>query len=233
MPVLLTSVADELARSVCASIWAAASDLEALGSGKEGEPRLELLRAAQARLVSTHPELIVREIARKKKVTSRATGKRNSGRRNWRPTRPQLAMAAADLMGKESVVAKAPLEKLQGCRFPYKIFANSLARELSTTPEASGSSHSSLVHAVTEVVTAVFAEAATLSSIDEGDLDVELHGSTDASWRGTTARGAGIAMTEGGCSLVARAASNVANRLASMPAPGSGGNISHTCPPTR
>ena len=79
----------------------------------------------------------------------------------------------------------------------------------------SGYSHSSVVHAVTEVMTAVFAEADAIASTkEEGGACLELHSSTDAAWRGTAARGAGIAMNGAGRAVVVEASVNVACRLA-------------------
>ena len=71
-----------------------------------------------------------------------------------------------------------------------------------------------MVHAVTEVMTAVFAEADTIASTQEGGgASVELHSSTDAAWRGTAARGAGIAMNGAGRAVVVEASFKVASRL--------------------
>lgn len=98
---------------------------------------------------------------------------------------------------------------------PLKIFVNTIARQLHALGMTSGYSHSSVVHAVTEVMTAVFAEADTIASAQEGGgASVELHSSTDAAWRGTAARGAGIAMNDAGRAVVVEASANVATRLA-------------------
>ena len=100
---------------------------------------------------------------------------------------------------------------------PLKIFANTIARQLHALGMTSGYSHSSVVHAVTEVtevMTAVFAEADAIASTQEGDgARVELHSSTDAAWRGTAARGAGIAMNGAGRAVVVEASAKVASHL--------------------
>ena len=214
--VLLTDVADELARSVCACIWSAASNLNAVDNDDDGKRRRALVKATQSRLLSAHPDLIICEIAKTKRVPDKPVSKRKHAR-TWRPTRPRLALAAAELMRGGSAVVQAPAEKLEDCRLPFKIFAKSVAQQLRTTSDVSDS-YSSVVHAVKEVVSAVFAEAVGLSPSDEGGVGLELHGSAEASWRGTSARGAGIAMDESGRSVVTMAAGNVASRLKRMSA---------------
>ena len=94
---------------------------------------------------------------------------------------------------------------------PLKVFANTIAHQIGMTSEYS---HSSVVHAVTEVMAAVVAEADAIASTQEGgDASVELHSSTDAAWRGTAARGAGIAMNGAGHAVVVEASAKVASHL--------------------
>ena len=211
----LAALTDELVRSVSAAIWEASSGLA--GNSGDEKRRLELLRAVQARLVCKHPELIVREIATKKKrAADRPVAKRSSKlMRQWRPTRPKLALAAAQLLQADGDVVKAPEKQRDGCLMPFKIFANTIAHQLDAFGMTSGYSHSSVVHAVTEVITAVFAEAEAIASAqEEGGACLELHSSTDAAWRGTAARGAGIAMNDAGRAVVVEASFKVASRLA-------------------
>ena len=210
----LAALTDELVRSVSACIWEASSGI---AGGADGECRLlELVGAVQARLASSHPELVVREIATKKRAAGRPVGKRsNKLMRKWRPTRPTLALAAAQLLQADEDVVQAPEKQRDGCRMPLKIFANTIARQLHALGMTSGYSHSSVVHAVTEVMTAVFAEADAIAPTQEGGgASVELHSSTDAAWRGTAARGADIAMNGAGRAVVVEASAKVASYLA-------------------
>jgi hypothetical protein len=212
----LAALTDELVRSVSAAIWEASSGLA--GDSGDDKRRLELLRAVQARLACKHPELIVREIATKKKRAADLPVAKRSSKlmRQWRPTRPKLALAAAQLLqADEDAVVEAPDKQREGCLMPFKIFANTIAHQLDALGVTSGYSHSSVVHAVTEVITAVFAEAEAIASAQqEGGACLELHSSTDAAWRGTAARGAGIAMNGAGRAVVVEASVNVACRLA-------------------
>ena len=48
---------------------------------------------------------------------------------------------------------------------------------------------------------------------DENEGVFELHGSTDAAWVGTAARGCGIAMDKAGKTLILAAAARVVDRL--------------------
>ena len=212
----LAALTDELVRSVSAAIWEASSGLA--GNSGDEKRRLELLRAVQARLACKHPELIVREIATKKKRAADLPVAKRSSKlmRQWQPTRPKLALAAAQLIqADEDAVVEAPDKQREGCLMPFNTFANTIAHQLHALGMTSGYSHSSVVHAVTQVMTAVFAEADAIASTkEEGGACLELHSSTDAAWRGTAARGAGIAMNGAGRAVVVEASVNVACRLA-------------------
>ena len=209
----LAALTDELVRSVSACIWEASS---VIAGGADGEcRRLELVGAIQARLACSHPELVVREIATKKRAVGRPVGKRsNKLMRKWRPTRPRLALAATQLIQADEDVVQAPEKQRADCLMPLKVFANTIARQLHALGMTSEYSHSSVVHAVTEVITAVFAEAEAIASAqEEGGACLELHSSTDAAWRGTAARGAGIAMNDAGRAVVVEAAAKVASHI--------------------
>ena len=160
----------------------------------------------------------MREIATKKKRAADLPVAKRSSKlmRQWRPTRHKLALAAAQLLqADEDAVVEAPDKQREGCLMPFKIFANTIAHQLDALWVTSGYSHSSVVHAVTQVMTAVFAEADAIASTkEEGGACLELHSSTDAAWRGTAARGAGIAMNGAGRAVVLEASVNVVSRLA-------------------
>ena len=148
----LAALADKLVRSVSACIWEASSSIV---GGTDGEcSRLELVGAIQAHLACSHPELVVREIATKKRAAGRSVGKRSNKLtiRKWRPTRPKLALNVAQLLQADEDVVQAPEKQRDGCLMPLKIFANTIARQLHVlVGVTSGYSHSSVVHAVTEV----------------------------------------------------------------------------------
>jgi hypothetical protein len=104
-------------------------------------------------------------------------------------------------------------ERAVSCRSRFSP-TNTIAHQLDALGMTSGYSHSSVVHAVTEVIAAIFAEAEAIASAqEEGGACLELHSSTDAAWRGTAARGAGIAMNGAGRAVVVEASFKVASRL--------------------
>mgnify|MGYP007078092582 CR=1 FL=1 len=207
----LAALTDKLVRSVSASIWEASLGM---AGDIDGEcRRLELVEAIRASLACSHPELVVREIATKKRAAGRPVARRQAEQqadvklmRNWRPTRPTLALAAVKLLKSDEFVAQVPEKQREGCVLPFKIFASTLAHQLHECADASGASHSSVIHAVTEVLAAVFAEAEAIAfSQEPADAGLELHGSTDAAWRDTAARGAGIAMNSSARPVVVEA----------------------------
>ena len=125
----------------------------------------------------------------------------------------QLALEVAQLLKDGIGLTEAPAEKQSTGDMHWKFFAKVITSKLrsSTATANSGCSTASLGYAVSEVIGAVFTEAETRRlTTDILDARVELHGSTDASWKGTTARGSGIAMNAAGRELVTAAASHVA-----------------------
>ena len=136
-PSSLAVLTDKLVRSVSASIWEASAGLDgAIGNERR---QMELVDAVRTRLASSHPELIVREIATKKRAAGRSVGKRsNKPMRKWRPTRPRLALAAVKLLETDEVVVQAPEKQREDCLMQFKIFANALTRQLQDSVDASG-----------------------------------------------------------------------------------------------
>jgi hypothetical protein len=120
----LAVLTDELVRSVSASIWEASSGVD--GDSDDNERRRKLLGAVQARLACTHPQLIVREITTKKRAAAGLPVTKRSKKltHKWRPTRPKLALAAAQLLQADEDVVQAPDKQREGCLMPFKIFAN-------------------------------------------------------------------------------------------------------------
>jgi hypothetical protein len=209
----LTAVTDELVCSISAAIWKVAAGLDANESADTN--RWLLIDSVKVHLARAHPELIARKASAKK--CSAGQGKRKrSGAREWRPSRPRLALGAARLLKAETGLEEAPAGKLVSARLPFKVFSNAIAHQLHTTDSASGFSHKSVLCAVTEVVAEVFAEAQASAAAEDSAATFELHGSVDAAWKATAARGGGIAMDAEGRELVVAAAGRVAARLEAL-----------------
>ena len=133
--------------------------------------------------------------------------------RPWRPLRPALAQAAAQMIRDGTGLVEVPAKKKDCCILPFKIFSRNIALELAKTEVGSNLSSSSIKFAVGEVAAAVFGEAQGMIAQGKAGT-VKLHCTTDAAWKGTTARGGGLAMDEEGKHLVFAAAARVVERLA-------------------
>ena len=133
--------------------------------------------------------------------------------RPWRPLRPALAQAAAQMIRDGGGLVEVPAAKKKSCILPFKIFSRNIASELGKAEVGSGLSSASIKFAVGEVAAAVFGETEGL--ITQGKAGtVKLHCTTDAAWKGTSARGGGLAMDEEGKNLIVAAAARVVERLA-------------------
>lgn len=216
----------KLAGELITLIWSACNEAcndDALDSDNAIQT---LESAVQKRLLKEHPSLLVN-------VLATAAGKPVAGKRKhdhgdpppmraWRPTRPALAKAAAQMIHDEIGMEEAPVVKREGCELPFKLFSKLVAAKLALVPEGAAFSKTSIEFAVGEVVAAIFNEAEKLrltQAVDAEGTDapsaalLELHGCSDAAWAGTAARGTGLAMNEAGKKLMTSAARRVVDRL--------------------
>ena len=221
-------IAEGLIASISASVWSAVADVAIqpdLYSAQNGEDATSRLRkAAQLRLADTHADLfhvaLTRSAPKKRLRDTLEKLREVKPERVWQPRRPKLAIEIASLIQREVGLAHVPDEKAAQCTLPLKIFAKEVAAFLKNNPHASDFSEKSLVYAVNEVCAAVVGEAEAVRAVERAnELVVEdvgavaLHGSTDAAWAGTAARGSGIAMDDEGKERVLEAAKRVAERL--------------------
>jgi len=172
-----------------------------------------LLKAVQKRLIKTHAALLVVQVGTKRR-RNEPNGVKPTALRVWKPTRPALALEVARLLADGVGLVEAPEEKRAGCSLPLKIFSKQIATKLGSTTAGAEYSQHSIQFAVTEVIAAVFTEAEHSRTTEGLEAGFDLHGSTDVAWRGTSARGNGIAMDTAGKELVTSAAIRVAERLA-------------------
>ena len=210
----LTKLAERLGQELLAEIWQAVKQVDADGSPDDMQH--DLLKAVQARLAKRHSALVVVQVQRKRQ---REEDARDSPKklRVWRPKRPELALQVTQLLKDGVGLVKVPEDKREECTFPMKIFAKSITSALTNSTVSTGCSSSSLGYAVSEVIGAVFTEAEATRLAQTTDARLELHGSTDAAWKGTSARGSGLALNAAGIDIVASAVAHVAERL-SQPA---------------
>ena len=109
-------------------------------------------------------------------------------------------------VGKVSV----PDEMRATSELPLKIFNRLVANELSVLPVAAGLSKASLEHTVGGVIGAIFSEVEALR-VSEGTVGrVKWHGSVDAAWKGSSARGCGLACDAKGEGLIKAASERIA-----------------------
>ena len=161
----------------------------------------------QSRLLKSHGSLLI-----KGKRPREATPAKPRRLRPWKPLRPALAKAAAALIKDGVGVVEVPLAKRGECIVPLKIFSRAIATELAGVDVGAGLSGSSIKYAVAEVAAAVFGEVQALQERGETGV-VHLHCTTDAAWKGSAARGGGLAMDEEGKKLVEAAAARVVEKL--------------------
>ena len=212
-PVSVTRLAERLGKDMLEVVWQSAKEVDEDALSPE-TAQSALLYAVQQRLAKTHATLLIVQVGRKRRCEDEAKPKVP---RVWRPTRPELAHEAALLLQDDVGLTEAPLEKRASCLLPLKFFAKTIAAKLEHSTAYTGLSSSSIGYAVGEVISAVFTEAERNRLADRDgmkDVCLELHRSTDAAWKGTAARGSGIAMNAAGRELVAAAVRQVAKRLA-------------------
>lgn len=190
--------------------------LDANENGTLNAQRLEsldpkLLSAVQSGLAKRHPSLFIVQVANKRKHDD---GK-PPAMRVWRPSRPALAKAAAQMIHDGVGMDEAPVGKREHCELPFKVFPKRVASELGKTPTCAEYSKTFMETAVGEVVSAIYNEAMTLQmgrqdsehdvvdTIEYKDAQLVLHG-----WRRTI-----LAMNEAGKELMASAAARVVERL--------------------
>ena len=215
----LAKQADELVRSVTAAIWTAASRLGTteIGETEGGMLHEKLLETTRAHLVKSHPQLItLHEVVTRKRSFSSDSAilkRKRVALKPWTPTRPDLAILVARALESNECVTTVPEDKRSESRLPFKAFSKQIAVSIERVTEAPKLSHACILRSVTETVARVFALAQSASDTEECAFGIELHGSTDAAWKGTAARGSGIAMDEEGRHLVAKAAAQLAHKL--------------------
>ena len=124
-----------------------------------------------------------------------------------------MAILVARALESNECVTTVPEDKRSESRLPFKAFSKQIAVSIERVTEAPKLSHACILRSVTETVARVFALAQSASDTEECAFGIELHGSTDAAWKGTAARGSGIAMDEEGRHLVAKAAAQLAHKL--------------------
>ena len=105
---------------------------------------------------------------------------------------------------------------MDGCALPYKIFAKTIVAQLNSSAVAADFTAMPIQYAVGEVLTAAYTEALQLRQSEDNDGALELHSSSEASWKGTKARGNGIAMDLIGKNLIAAAAARLTKQLSDL-----------------
>ena len=208
----MTKLAQRLQKDMYAAIGQAVKEVDDENLSPEAAEGA-LLKAVQKRLAKTHAALLVVQVGTKRRRNEESDSKPKA-LRDWKPTRPALALEVARLLVDGVGLQEAPEEKRAGCELPLKIFSKQIATKLSSSTAGAEYTQHSINFAVTEVIGAVFVEAETRRAVESSDASFELHGSTDAAWRGTSARGNGIAMNSLGKEMILSAASQVAERLA-------------------
>jgi hypothetical protein len=171
------------------------------------------MRRLQERLMKTHASLFAVQVVSRTMTGKRTRDDKPKKMRPWRPSRPTLAREAAEMIKDGVGMVEVPAEKREGCAFPFKIFARHVASKIGAGGRFAEVNKSAVEYAIGEVVNAVFNEAETLRSTRGMTGATQMHGSLDASWKGTVARGCGIAMDEAGKALIATAAARVVDRL--------------------
>ena len=131
----------------------------------------------------------------------------------WCPGRPSLALEAVQLIIDGIGMVHAPDDKRKECRLPFKIFCKLVTLKLIQATVTEGQPKQSVQCAVGAAMTAIFCEAEQARAANNLQGSIELHGSIDAAWKGTAARGCGLAMDHVGIQLVASAAARVRSHL--------------------
>mgnify|MGYP006148037009 CR=1 FL=1 len=223
----LTKQTDVLVRSVTAALWTAATNLKDIKGaehdmiGERGADYLHLhqnlIEAARAQLVKSHPQLFtLREVVtRKRAFYSEATNlkRKRVALKPWVPTRPNMALRVARVLESDDCVSAVPCDKRNECRLPLKVFAKAIVLSIDSATEAPRPSHACILRTVTEVMARVFDLAQSACEAEDCASGIELHGSTDNAWKGTAARGSGIAMNEECRKFVTKAATQLADKL--------------------
>ena len=210
-----------LGRELTASIWEAVHELRQIKEfhALDNKTAVSKLHCEiQKRLLVSHaPLLIMMSHAPLERKRDRTETTQKKATRVWRPTRPALAQKAAQLIADGIGLVSVPNEKRSACTLPMKIFCREVAAKLGTSDIAANTKKSSLTYAVSEVLSAISNEADELKMANNLAGIIELHRSTDAPWKGSDARGCGIAINDNGKDIAIEAARRVAEKL-SQPA---------------
>ena len=215
--VTVTSEIDKESARLIATVWAAAA--EATKSSKtDSDGAVELLTSLRRRLAKSHPSLFKVHIVKHptlKRARDAIEIKASVTPRSWQPRRPSFAKEIASTVMEGVGLTEVPAEKRNTCVLPLKLFGRDIVERVAKSEAANGYTNRSVQYAVTEVISAIISEAEALrEASDENEGVFELHGSADAAWAGTAARGCGIAMNEAGKTLILAAAARVVDRLA-------------------
>jgi len=207
-------VAERYVTEINAAVWAAAAELPndaEFATVDDAQAALDVL--VQKHIAKTHAGLLIVQVGKRSRHSDNTPEKRPKVMRKWCPKRPTLCLEVAQLLEDGIGLVEAPPEKQATCELPYKIFSKQLVAKVGSSSVATGFSASSIQYAVGEVIAATFAEAEQMRTMQDSDGILELHCSTDAAWKGTSARGTGIAFNQAGRHLITSAASVVAEKM--------------------
>ena len=215
--VTTTSEIEKESTKLIATVWAAAA--EAAKSCKLGsDGAVELLASFRRLLAKSNPSLFKVHVVKHptlKRKRDAVEIKASVTPRSWQPRRPSFAKEIGSIVMQGVGLTEVPVGKQNSCVLPIKLFGRDVVGRVAKSEAATGYTNRSVQYAVTEVLSAIISEAEALrEASDEKKGVFELHGSTDAAWAGTAARGCGIAMDEAGKALILAAAARVVDRLA-------------------
>lgn len=210
---------DKVATDLVTNVWAAVEEVKKKSGDEDHEGAVQLLDALRRRLAKSHPALfkvqVVKHPSLKRQRDAVEIDASLAKQRTWQPSRPSFAKEIATVVMEGKRVTEVPSEKRDTCLLPFKLFGRDVVAEVASRESATDFTSRSVQYAVAEVIYAIVTEAEALRQASEGrDSGVfELHGSTDAAWVGTMARGSGIAMDEAGKETVLSAAARLVERL--------------------